>query len=470
MATLNQAWNIATGALASDQAAISVVSQNVANANTPGYTTQAVRWGTADTLTVGSQSQPTGVVFEGAASQRDRVLNQRIDQQTQDQADTAARLSALNDLQSIFSGAVGTTGSASSSDLGQQLSSFFVSFSQLASDPSNSTLRTAVLSAATSLGDGFRQTSASITAQRQGVDQTITSAATQVHTLTANIASLNAKISSNSPGTDAGTLEDQRQSEIQQLSQLIGIHTIQNENNSLTLTTLSGAVLVAGSTSGAISLNSSGGVTHLSIGGVDQTAALTGAGGQIGGALTARDSDLVKAGSAVDQLAFSVATTVNAQQSLGVDLNGSAGAPIFSVGASAAGTAANIGVLLTDPKDVAAGASGSGALDGTNATALAALASATIVSGATPAGAYAALVGQVGSSVSESTTSQAAQSASLTQLHSHQSALSSVSLNEQAALLQSYEQAYQASAKVFTILNTLIASALNLGTETAVSG
>ena len=47
MASLNQAWNIATGALAADQAAISVVAGNIANANTPGYTTETVQWGSA---------------------------------------------------------------------------------------------------------------------------------------------------------------------------------------------------------------------------------------------------------------------------------------------------------------------------------------------------------------------------------------------------------------------------------------
>lgn len=470
MATLSQAWNIATGALASDQAAISVVSQNIANASMPGYTTEAVHWGTADTLTVAGQSQPTGVVFAGAVSQRDRVLNQRIDQQAQDEAQTAARLGGLNDLQSVFSGAIGTTTSATAGDLGQQLSAFFNSFSQLAADPSNITLRIAVLSSATSLTDSFRQASASITAQRSGLDQTITSAATKANGLTSEIAALNAKITSNSPGSDAGTLEDQRQVDIEQLSQLIGIHTIENESNGLTLTTLSGAVLVAGGTSHAISITSSAGVSHLSMAGVDQTSALSGAGGQIGGALTARDGDLVSAGDAVDQLAFAVANAVNAQQASGVDLNGAGGAPLFNVGTAAPGAAADIGVALTDPRGIAAGATGSGSLDGTNATALAALASASIVNGATATNAYSSLVGEIGSKVSESTTAQVAQSASLTQLRSQQSALSSVNLNDQAALLQSYEQAYQASAKVFTILNTLIASALNLGTETAVSG
>jgi flagellar hook-associated protein 1 FlgK len=42
-------------------------------------------------------------------------------------------------------------------------------------------------------------------------------------------------------------------------------------------------------------------------------------------------------------------------------------------------------------------------------------------------------------------------------------------MNGQAALLQTYEQSYQAAGKVFTILNSVVTSALNLGTETAVS-
>jgi flagellar hook-associated protein 1 FlgK len=100
---------------------------------------------------------------------------------------------------------------------------------------------------------------------------------------------------------------------------------------------------------------------------------------------------------------------------------------------------------------------------------MAALASATIVGSQTASGSYAALVGQIGASVSQATTAETSQSASLTQLQSQQSALSSVDLNDQAALLQTYEQSYQAAAKVFTILNSVISSAINLGVETAVS-
>jgi flagellar hook-associated protein 1 FlgK len=472
MASLNQAWNIATGALAADQAAISVVAGNIANANTPGYTTETVKWGAADTVTVGGQLVAGGVTIQGIASQRDRVLNQRIDQQTQDQAAAAARLAALNDLQSVFSGAITATGGSTSSgvaDIGQQMTAFFQSFSSLAADPSNASLRTGVLTAAQSLAATFNQVSQSLEQQRSGVDATIGSAADQVNALTKDIASLNAKISANSPAGDAGTLEDQRQYDLQQLSQLVGIHQIANDNNSLTITTISGAVLVAGGQSADLETQSSGGVTHLLLGGVDQTSALTNGGGQIGGALEARDVDIPSSLTSVDQLAWSVGTAVNAQQASGTDANGNSGAPIFALGGGMTGAADAMAVTLADPNGVAASASGAGAQDGSNAAALAALASAAIVGGQTPTVSYAALVGDIGAKVSEATTTQASQSASLTQLQSQQSALSSVNMNDQATLLQSYEQSYQAASKVFTILNSVMTSALNLGTETAVS-
>lgn len=473
MASLNQAWNIATGSLAADQAAISVVAGNIANANTPGYSTETPKWGTADTWMAGGQSVGGGVTLQGIASQRDRVLNQRIDQQTQDESAAAARLAALNDLQSVFAGAVTATGGNASTgvaDIGQQMTAFFRSFSSLAADPSNASLRTGVLSTAQSLAATFNHVSGSLERQRSGMDATIASAADQVNSLTKDIANLNAKISANSPAGDAGKLEDQRQYDLQQLSQLVGIHQIANDNNSFTITTTSGTVLVAGGQSVNLEAQSWGGVTHLLLVGVDQTSALTNGGGQIGGALEARDVDIPSALTSIDQLAWSVSTTVNTQQASGTDANGNSGAPIFALGGSATGAAGTISVALTDPNAVSASAAGAGAQDGSNATAMAALASAAIVGGQTPTVAYAALVGDIGAKVSSASITQASQSASLTQLQSQQNALSSVNLNDQATLLQTYEQSYQAASKVFSILNSVMTSAINLGTETAVSG
>ena len=472
MGSLSQALSIANGALAADQAAIAVVAGNTANANTPGFTKESIQFSAVDRVSIHGSAVVGGVSTTAPTSQRDRLLNQRIDQQIQDSAASTTRLAALQDLQAIFAGALNATGSTNSSgtgDIGQQLTSFFSSFSSLAADPSNVSLRDGVLVAAQSLAAGFNQASSSLNQQRAGLDTTVGSVAAQVNALTQNIASLNGSIASASPHADAGTLEDQRQYDLEQLSQLVGIHQISNENNGLTVTTTAGAVLVQGNTSVALQTQNSGGVTDLTLGGVDQTAALAGGGGQLGGTLQARDTDIPSALQAVDQLASSVGNAVNAQQASGLDANGSAGAPIFSLSASVNGAAGSIAVVLSDPKGVAAAAAGGGVQDGSNATALSALSAAGIAGGQRPGDAYAALVSNIGSTVKDTTSLAAAQSASVAQLKSQQSALSSVSLNDQAALLQSYEQSYQAAAKVFTILDTVIASALNLGVQTTVS-
>jgi flagellar hook-associated protein 1 len=66
-----------------------------------------------------------------------------------------------------------------------------------------------------------------------------------VNGLTGAIAQLNQQIQSTSPNADAGTLEDQRQQDLSQLSQLIGINQVTTENNGLSVTTTSGQLLVS---------------------------------------------------------------------------------------------------------------------------------------------------------------------------------------------------------------------------------
>ncbi len=473
MASLNQIFSTTNSALQADQAAISVVAGNTANVNTPGYTTRSVQFAAVDHVSINGGAVNAGVAVSNVSSQRDRLLNQRIDQQTQDSAASAARLSALEDLQSIFSGALnattGTGTGGAASDVGQQLTGFFTSFSSLAANPGNVSLRNGVLTAAHSLAATFNQASSSLTQQRAGLDATVGSIADQVNALTASIAKLNSSISSESPNADAGALEDQRQYDIQQLSQLVGIHQITNEGNSLTITTTGGAVLVAGGTSNVFQTQNVSGVTDLVLGANNQTAALAAGGGRLGGVLEARDQDIPATQQSLDQLASTVAISVNAQQASGLDANGALGAPIFSVSASVSGAAGSIAVVLTDPAGVAAAGSGGGTQDGSNANALASLARSGIVGGQTPGDAYAALISGIGSAVSLTTTLQSSQAASLTQLQTQQSTLSSVNLNDQAALLQSFEESYQAAAKVFSILNTVYASALNLGVQTSVA-
>jgi flagellar hook-associated protein 1 FlgK len=186
--------------------------------------------------------------------------------------------------------------------------------------------------------------------------------------------------------------------------------------------------------------------------------------------LTARDQDIPQVLTALDQLADGISTQVNLQNDSGWNLSGSAPTTnIFTPPTAVAGSAANMSVVMTDASQVAAAAQGQGSGDSSNASAMAALLSEPIANGLTPSDFYSNFVTALGSTVSQVQTENTAQNASVTQLQTTRDALSSVNLNDEASFMQEFERSYQAASQVFTLLNTVMTSALNLGVETAVS-
>jgi flagellar hook-associated protein 1 FlgK len=311
----------------------------------------------------------------------------------------------------------------------------------------------------------------SLASQKVALDQEASGVASQVNALTASIAQLNTQIQTTSPDSDAGTLEDQREEDVSQLSQFVGINQITTENNGLSITTTSGATLVSEGSSNPIETGLQDGVTHFLVGATDVTAGLTTGGGQLGGYLTARDIDIPSVTASLDQLAYSVSTQVNALNNAGTDMDGdSANAGnIFSESKQVAGSALSMSVVMTDPNHIAAAGAGEGTGGSTNAAAIAALSKASFVNGQTPSDYYSSFVSSLGATVTEVSTENTAQNASVTQLQTQNDSLSAVNLNDEASAMTTLERSYQAASQVFSMLNTIIASALNLGEQTTVS-
>jgi flagellar hook-associated protein 1 FlgK len=465
MGTLSSLMDLASQALMADQNALNITANNVANQNTPGYTREVVSWQPVDAVTLSGTSYSMGVTST-AVSQRDRILEQRVQQQTQTQAQSGALESALEQVQNIF-GLSATSASASSTALGSAVDGFFNSLSALEGKPSDASTRQSVLTAANNLTSVFNSAANQLAQVSAGLDQQVGTVVGQINSLTKTIASLNQQIASTSPNADAGALEDQRQLAITQLSQYIGLNQMTTESNGITLTTANGAVLVSGSQSFALSTTLVSGKTEVLAGGQDVTSGLSG--GQLGGVLEARDQELPTYASALDNLAYGIGTAMNVQNALGVDGSGNPGAAIFNLPATAAGAAASIQVATSDPQAVAAAATGEGSSGSGNAIAMADLATANVVGGQTASGFLASFLGQIGNDTAGATTNNAAQQATLTQLTSQRNSLSGVSLDEEASNLTQYQRSYEAAAKVLSIVNTIMASALNLGVETTVT-
>jgi flagellar hook-associated protein 1 FlgK len=462
-----------SGTLDADQSALSIVANNVANANTPGYTEETPNWSENPPVEINGASYGSGVTETGATSLRDRVLEERLDQQQQLASASSARLTALNNVQSLFTPDSGSA-SATAGDIGSDITGFFASFSSLEANPTNNALRQQVFSSASTLAGDVSNAAASLNQQRAALDQDASGITSQVNSLTSAIAQLNLQIQSTSPDADAGTLEDDRQQDLSQLSKLIGINQITTENNGLSITTISGQLLLSGGSSFQLTTGTAGGVTHFYLGTTDVTSQLASGGGELGGYLTARDQDLPGVMSSLDQLAFSVSTQVNALNNTGTDLDGATGTAadplyIFNEPATVAGSAAGMSVVVTDPNQIAAAGLGQGTGDNSNATAMAKLASQSIVNGQTPTNFYSNFVSTLGSLVSSVQTENTAQNASVTQLQTQNDALSSVNLNDEASAMSTLERSYQAASQVFTMLNTIMASALNLGEQATVS-
>jgi flagellar hook-associated protein 1 len=471
MGTLTSVLDIAQQALMADQFALNVTANNVANQNTPGYTREVVSFSPEDSVSLSGGTQSTGVTAT-EASQRDRVLEQRVQQQTQAVAQSGSLGSALQQVENIFglsSTSTGNSSAVTSSALGSAINSFFGSLSSLEGDPSDTSTRQSVLSAATALAGAFNDASNQLSQISSSLNQQVSSDASQVNALTTSIASLNAQIASTSPNGDAGTLEDQRQQDIAQLSQLVGLDQISTSQNGISLTTSGGALLVSGSQAFAMSTTQVGGNTDVLAGDPPQDVTTNLTGGDLGGALQARDQYLPSYSKAMDNLAFSLGTAVNQQNELGVDSSGNAGQAIFSLPSTQTGAAAQITVSATSPGAVAAATSGEGSSGNDNATALANLATANTVGGQTASGFLASFLGQLGTDASTVTTENTAQQTTLTQLTTQRDSLSAVSSDEEAANLTQFQRSYQAASEVFNIVNTLMASAINLGVETTVT-
>lgn len=474
MGTISSALSIAKAALDADQAALNVVANNVANANTPGYTVENPNWQENAPIEVDGIGIGQGVTETGPTSQRNLVLQARLDQQQQLAAASNARLAALNNIQALFTPDSNSSASARAGDIGSDITSFFDSFSSLESDPTNNALREQVLSTGSTLAGDISSAASSLNGQSESLNQEVSGVATRINSLISAIAQLNGQIQSTSPHADAGILEDQRQQSISQLSQLIGINQVKTENNGIAITTTSGRVLVDEGKGFQLTSGKVNGATNFFLGGTDITSELGEGGGQLGGYLTARSVDIPVALNALDQLAYSISTAVNAQNSVGTDAYGATGTAlnplyIFNQPGAANGSAANMKLIMTDPGQIAAAGAGAGTGDNSNAVAMARLAGQAITGFQTPINYFSNFISTLGATVSEVQTENTAQNASVTQLQTQNDALSRVNLNDEAAAMSTIERSYQAASQIFTMLNTVMAAALNLGDQTAVA-
>jgi flagellar hook-associated protein 1 len=457
MSSLNASLASALSGLIADQGALAASTNNVANVNTPGYSREEPVLVSSDPVVDDPLTFGTGVTLQSIQSITDPILESQIQQETQVENQYNTLASALQQTQVSFSSSAG--------DVGTSISNFFDSINQLSTNPSDLSLRQGVLTAAGSLASSFNSTANALTQQQQSLDLSVVQTVSQINQLTSQIAQLNGQVSSlQNVGENAGTFIDQRQQAIDQLSSLVDVSVIPADNT-LTLTTANGAPLVTGQQGFQLTTQADpNGLHDVYSQGNDITSQITS--GQLGGTLQARDQQIPAIQQQLDTLAGGLATAVNTVQAEGFDLNGNVGTNLFNAPpANNVGAAASLSVAITDPSLIAASSDGTAGSNG-NAEVMYALGSQNIIDGENPSDYYSNIVFNVGNAASNASAEQTASSGILQQLNDQNSAVSGVSLDEEAANMISYQNAYQASAQVITTVNDMMYTVINMNTLT----
>src|SRR5712691_4829932 len=451
MSSLNASLATALSGLIAEQGALETTTNNVANVTTPGYSREQPVLVSGDPVVIDPLTFGTGVTLRSVESIRDTILESRIQQETQTQGQFGSLASALQQTQVNFTSNTG--------DIGTAISNFFDSINQLSTNPADLSLRQGVLTAAGNLAASFNTAANNLTQQRGNLDLSVVQTVGQINRFTQQIAKLNGQIATlQNVGENAGTFIDQRTQLIDQLSSLVDVSVIPSDNT-ITLTTANGTSLVAGQQSFQLQTQTDSlGLHDIYAQGVDITSKIVA--GQLGGTVQARDQRIPGIQAQLDALAAGLANAVNAVQVGGSDLNGVQGTNLFNPPAGV-GAAASLSVAITDPALIAASSDGSAGSNG-NAEVMYALRNQAVVAGQSPTDYYSGVVFNVGNGTANAAAEESASALVLQQLNDQRSSVSGVSLDQEAANMVRYQQAYSASAQVISTINSMMQTVINM--------
>lgn len=458
MSGLNTSLMVAMQSLLAEQGALDLTTNNIANVNTPGYTREVPVLSEAPATQEANYSMGNGVVLEKYQSIRDQILEGQINQATQQNASAQAQTNSLQQVEPLFT----STGS----DIGSEMSAFFASVTQLQTDPTNMSLRAAILTAGQNLATSFHTTATGIAQVQAGLNTQVAGDVGQINQLTKEIAPLNMQLANlQATGQDGGTVEDQLNVLIGKLSALTDVSVTQTESG-LTLTTGNGTALVVGGQNFALQTATDAGMTIvLDSTGKDITKTIQN--GDLGGAIDVRDSTLPDIVGQLNTLASDFADNFNAAQKKGFALDGTAGVDFFNAPSTGSGAAANFSVVIPTPPLsaatlIAASSDGSAGSNGNLTNLIAVQNDPLKTSGSSPVNSYAAIVFAAGSASAAAQAQTTATSMGLLQLTNQRSALSGVSINEESTNLIRYQQAFQAAAKVISTIEQLGTITINM--------
>jgi len=456
--------SLGSRAMFAASAGMQVTGHNIANASVRGYSRQQVELQT-------SNGQFTGAGFFGKGADVasvTRLFDQNLTRQaaaTQSQAaHDNIRYEQLQRMEGAFP--LGESG------MGYATSELFNAMADLANRPTDVPSREVVLSQASEVAARFNASAGQLRAMQSGVTSDLKLEVQAVNDLVERIAQTNDEIAKVSGiGQPPNDLLDQRDQLVNDLSKHLQITTVEASDGTVGVFVAGGQRLVLGAQTTALMVVADPGDLSRSALGVRDAGGLrvisseSLGSGSIGGLLRFQNDDLQAGSEMLDELARAVSERMNAQQALGIDMDGNAGEPLFAPVADTEGAAYGMRMVITSARGLAAATADS---DNGNALAMAALRDENFIdtphfANATMTDAYSALVGNIGVRVQSARVSSEISASVAASAEDARASKSGVNLDEEAARLIQYQQAYQAAAKVLQIAQQAFETLLQSG-------
>jgi flagellar hook-associated protein 1 FlgK len=450
-------------ALMAQSRALEIAGKNLANVNNTSYARQRIRFGDLGTVQTPQGPESMGLQALQVQQLRDVLLDKQVLNEGSLSSYYQTMQSAYQRAQAGLGQTVSTSAASSSttdSGIGAALDDVFNAFQSFAASPTDTGLRQALLQKTAILSDRMQLADSRLAQVQSDLNTQIGSDVSTTNNLLQQVANLNAQIGRlelGHPGA-AVDLRDQRQAILEQIATKLPITSVEDASGQLQVSTKDGSgnpvVLVNLTTvTGPVTFNG----TSFSAGSPATVLAPTS--GSMQGALAARNGAVQTLRDNLNQLASQLVTSVNAAY----NPTGLTGNFFDASGTTAATFRLDAGVTAANLKASDGGAAG----DNTIAQAIAQLANHSFSTGGgdqidgTFGSFYATSVGRIGQALAGANSSVTNQDSVEQLVRSQRDSVSGVSLDEELADLQKYQRAFQASSRVFNVIDELLDNVVN---------
>lgn len=474
-------FNIGRGALQANQIAMEVVSHNIANVNTEGYTRQQAILQSENPYDMNRLKVGLGVRVDSVSQAFDRYTTRQIQQNTSTLREFESKADILSHLEALLN-------ETDDSGLSQVMNEFWNAWQNVANNPGESAGRTALLGKAKILTEKFNTMNSDLYSIQDNLDTNLKMGIPEVNQLTRQIAEMNDKIvAAEAIQTSANDLRDGRNNLLQELSGWLGITYVEQSNGSVTVLSQEGILLVNGKEHWDLSME--GGAIYWNGIAADISSKLTE--GKIGGWLDLRDETVPEYRANLDELAGSLIQTVNTLHFNGYTLAGETRKYFFENfrpgevpnSGDFSGAADFIALssdVLGHPENIAAGGLTGDPGNNENARNIAALQTddtiqirrwtytdrgantSNTLQTSTMDSYYRELVGDIGMLTDDSSQNQEFTQVMLDRLDQLRDSVSGVNLDEELAEMMKVQRAYEAAAKIVTVADEMLQSILEM--------